>query len=605
MPNNGLPENIVPENIFARVRSDVVAALRQVVPDLPDDVAARVEVTPAREAARGDMATNAAMVSAKAARMPPARIAQALAAALAEGLDVLRAEPAGPGFVNLHLRADRLRATLPAILREGEAFGSGDAGQGMRVNVEYVSANPTGPMHIGHCRGAVVGDALANLLAKAGFAVTKEYYINDAGAQVAALAWAAYWRYLQAVGTAMTEEQFAAAVPGGLQYRGDYLLPVGEALRAEHGDALAGPGGTVADPALWFDRVRAFAVAAMMASIRADLQQLGVTFDVFTSERALVEAGAPDRVIEQLRGQGLIYQGTLEPPKGKTPEDWEPREQTLFRATQFGDDVDRPLRKSDGSNTYFANDIAYHADKIRRGAELMIDVWGADHGGYVSRMKAATRAVAGNRPARLEIVLCQIVRVLRGGEPVRMSKRAGTYVTLADLLDEVGRDAVRFTMLTRKSDAQMDFDLDAVVAQTRENPVFYVQYAHARCRSVLRAAGEAYGASAVTPDALAAAPLDSLQEAESALIRRLASWPRTVESAALAQEPHRIAFFLYDLAGDFHMLWNRGRDDATLRFLQADRPAETVARLALVAATATVLRSGLAVLGVEPVEEMR
>jgi arginyl-tRNA synthetase len=596
----------LPENIFARVRSAVVAALRQVVPDLPDDVAARVEVTPAREAAHGDMATNAAMVSAKAARQPPARIAQALAAALADGADVLRAEPAGPGFVNLHLRPDSLRATLPAILREGEAFGASNAGQGTQVNVEYVSANPTGPLHIGHCRGAVVGDALANLLAKAGFAVTKEYYINDAGAQVAALAWAAYWRYLQAVGTAMTEEAFAAAVPGGLQYRGDYLVPVGEALRAGHGGALAGPGGTVADPALWFDQVRAFAVAAMMASIQADLAQLGVAFDVFTSERALVEAGAPDQVIEQLRAQGLIYEGVLEPPKGKTPEDWEPREQTLFRATRFGDDVDRPLRKSDGSNTYFANDIAYHADKIERGAELMIDVWGADHGGYVSRMKAATRAVADSRPARLEIVLCQIVRVMRGGEPVRMSKRAGTYVTLADLIEEVGRDAVRFTMLTRKSDAQMDFDLDAVVAQTRENPVFYVQYAHARCRSVLRAAGEAYGAPAVAPDALAAAPLDSLQdEAELALIRRLASWPRTVESAALAQEPHRVAFFLYDLAGDFHMLWNRGRDDSTLRFLQADRPAETMARLALVAATATVLRSGLAVLGVEPVEEMR
>ena len=597
---------MAPENIFARVRAAVVDALRQVVPDLPEDVAGRVEVSPARDPAHGDMATNAAMVSAKAARQPPARIAQALAAALAEGADVLRAEPAGPGFVNLHLRPDSLRATLPAILREGEAFGTGDAGRGLPVNVEYVSANPTGPLHVGHCRGAVVGDALANLLAKTGYAVTKEYYINDAGAQVAALAWAAYWRYLQAIGTAMTEAEFAAAVPGGLQYRGEYLVPVGEALRAEHGDALAGPGGTVADPALWFDRVRAFAVAAMMASVRADLQQLGVTFDVFTSERALVEAGAPDRVIEQLRAHGLIYEGTLEPPKGKTPDDWEPRQQTLFRATRFGDDVDRPLRKSDGSNTYFANDIAYHADKIRRGAELMIDVWGADHGGYVSRMKAATRAVADGRPAWLEVVLCQIVRVMRGGEPVRMSKRAGTYVTLADLLDEVGRDAVRFTMLTRKSDAQMDFDLDAVVAQTRENPVFYVQYAHARCRSVLRAAAEVHGAFAIAPDALAAAALDSLQnDPESALIRRLASWPRTVESAALAQEPHRIAFFLYDLAGDFHMLWNRGRDDATLRFLQADRPAETMARLALVAATAIVLRSGLAVLGVEPVEEMR
>ena len=595
----------MPENIFARVRAAVVSALREVVPDLPEEVSARVEVSPARDPSHGDMATNAAMVSAKAARLPPARIAEALATALADGPDVLRAEPAGPGFVNLRLRPGSLRATVPAVLREGEAFGGTDAGQGRPVNVEYVSANPTGPLHIGHCRGAVVGDALANLLAKAGFAVTKEYYINDAGAQVAALAWAAYWRYLQAVGTAMTEEAFSALVPGGLQYRGEYLVPVGEALAAEHGDALAGPGGTVADPVLWFDRVRAFAVAAMMASIRADLAGLGVRFDVFTSERALVEAGAPDRVIEQLRAEGLIYEGTLEPPKGKLPDDWEPREQTLFRATRFGDDVDRPLRKSDGSNTYFANDIAYHADKIRRGAELMIDVWGADHGGYVSRMKAAVRAVADGRPARLEVVLCQIVRVVRGGEPVRMSKRAGTFVTLADLIEEVGRDAVRFTMLTRKSDAQMDFDLDAVVAQTRENPVFYVQYAHARCRSGLRAAAEAYGAAATAPDALAAAPLDSLGEAEAALVRRLASWPRTVESAALAQEPHRIAFFLYDLAGDFHMLWNRGRDQATLRFLQADRPVETTARLALVAATAIVLRSGLAVLGVEPVEEMR
>ena len=591
------------DNIYARVRDAVVDALNRAAPGLPPEVAARVEVTPARDPAHGDMATNAAMVSAKPARMAPARLAAALAEALAGGPDILSAEPAGPGFVNLRLQPAALRATLPAILRRGEAYGASDVGGGRPVNVEYVSANPTGPMHIGHCRGAVVGDALANLMAKAGFAVTKEYYINDAGAQVQALGWAAYWRYLQACGTALTEDAFSAAVPGGLQYRGDYLVPVGDALFAAHGAALAGPGATAADPALWLDTVRDFAVAAMMASIRNDLAALGVVPDVFTSERALVAKGAVDHVIGRLEAQGLIYEGVLEPPKGKTPDDWEPREQTLFRATRFGDDVDRPLRKSDGSNTYFANDIAYHADKMDRGAGLMIDVWGADHGGYVSRMKSAVRALAGNGGQRLEIVLCQIVHVLRGGQPVRMSKRAGTYVTLADLIEEVGRDAVRFTMLMRKSDAQMEFDLDAVVAQTRENPVFYVQYAHARCRSVLRAAAETHD---VSGGALAGAGLDSLEhEAELALIRRLAGWPRTIEGAALAQEPHRIAFFLYDLAGDFHMLWNRGRDDSHLRFLQADRPSETLARLALVEATATVIRSGLGVLGVEPVEEMR
>ena len=599
----GAPTPVSSENIFAQVRETIVAALRHVIPDLPDAIAARIEVTPSREAAHGDMATNAAMVSAKAARRKPAEIAGALATALADGALILRAEPAGPGFVNLHLRPEALRATIPAILRAGQAYGSSTVGNNEAVNVEYVSANPTGPMHIGHCRGAVVGDALANLLQKAGFAVTKEYYINDAGAQVAALAWAAYWRYLQALGTQLTEDEFAASVPGGLQYKGDYLIPVGEALLARHGPALAGSGATIADPATWLPLVQEETIAAMMASIRDDLAALGVVPDVFTSERALVAGGATGLVIDQLQRQGLIYEGVLEPPKGKTPDDWEPREQTLFRATQFGDDVDRPLRKSDGSNTYFANDIAYHADKMARGAALMIDVWGADHGGYVSRMKSAVKALAGNAGQRLEIVLCQIVHVVRDGQPVRMSKRAGTYVTLADLLEWVGRDAVRFTMLMRKSDAQMEFDLDAAVAQTRENPVFYVQYAHARCRSVLRAAAESHDTSAAS---LAQVPLDSLDdETEIALIRRLASWPRTVEGAALAQEPHRIAFFLYDLAGDFHMLWNRGRDDSTLRFLQADRPAETQARLALVEATATVIRSGLAVLGVAPVEEMR
>ncbi len=587
------------DNIYATIRARVIDALAAAVPGLPAELLARVEVTPAREAAHGDMATNAALIAAKPSRQPPAAVAAALAAALLQAPEIADAEPAGPGFVNLRLRPAALLATIPAILRAGDAYGGSTAGQGCRVNVEYVSANPTGPMHVGHCRGAVVGDALANLLAKAGYAVTKEFYVNDAGNQVTALAWAAYWRYLQAIGTTMSPDEFAAAAPGGLQYGGDYLVPVGQALAAGHGASLASPNGGLADPGLWFATVRRFAIDAMLASIRDDLASLHVAFDRFSSERELLDTGAADTAIAQLEADGLVYQGVLEPPKGKLPEDWEPREQLLFRSTRFGDDVDRPLRKSDGSNTYFANDIAYHAAKAAR-ADLLIDVLGADHGGYVSRMKAATRAITGERVC-LEVVVCQIVRVLKDGQPVRMSKRAGTFITLADLLEFVGRDAVRFTMLTRKADAQMDFDIDAAVAQTRENPVFYVQYAHARCRSVLRAAAGMPGL-AIDP----AAPLDCLTDgAELAVMRRLAAWPRTVEAAAQAREPHRIAFFLYDLASDFHMLWNRGREQATLRFILPDQAVETRARLALVAAVATVIRSGLAVMGVTPVEEMR
>ena len=593
------------DDIFARMRSLVLAALREIVPDLPEEACAKVELTPTRDSAHGDMATNAALVAAKPARQPPAKLAAALVAKIAAMPEVASAEAAGPGFVNLRLHPGVLQAILPVVLRRGIAFGASTTGAGLPVNVEYVSANPTGPMHIGHCRGAVVGDVIANLLAKTGFAVTKEYYINDAGNQVTALAWAAYWRYLQTIGTDLTEEAFSDEVPGGLQYRGEYLIPVGEALAATYGSELAAEGGRIAAPDLWVETVRDFTIAEMMRQVRDDLKLLGVEPSVFSSERALIGSGVVDTVIDRLEADGLIYQGVLEPPKGKTPDDWEPREQTLFRATQFGDDVDRPLRKSDGSNTYFANDIAYHADKIGRGFPVLIDVLGADHGGYVSRMKAAVKAVSGGK-ASLEVVLCQIVHILRGGEPVRMSKRAGSFVTLRDLIEEVGADAVRFTMLTRKSDAQMEFDLDQVVAQTRENPVFYVQYAHARCRSVLRGAVEMFSAAAVSDEALAGASLDGLTaDADMALIRRIAAWPRTVEGAALAREPHRIAFFLYDLAADFHMLWNRGRDDATLRFLQPDNPAETLARLALVAATAVVIRSGLAVMGVSPVEEMR
>ena len=588
-------------NIFSTLRDRVIAALRGVVPDLPDEVIARVEVTPAKDPAHGDMATNAAMVAAKPARMKPADIAAGLVAALAGDPLVAEAAMAGPGFVNLRLHGTAWRGLVPGMLREGIGYGAGTAGQGVRVNVEYVSANPTGPLHIGHCRGAVVGDALANLMTKAGYAVTKEYYINDAGNQIAALAWAAYWRYLQAIGTALTEEEFSSEVPGGLQYRGDYLIEVGEALAAAHGGGLATSDKGIAAPEVWLEIIREFALERMMASVREDLAILGVRQDVYSSERELAAGGATDRMIERLRRDGLVYQGVLEPPKGKTPDDWEPREQTLFRSTQFGDDVDRPLRKSDGSATYFANDIGYHDDKLRRGADILIDVLGADHGGYVKRMTAAVKALGGH----LDVLLCQIVHVLKDGQPLRMSKRAGTFITLRDLLDEVGPDAVRFTMLTRKSDAQMEFDIAAAVAQTRENPVFYVQYAHARCRSVLRAAGEMFGGR-VAAEGLADVALDSLADvAEMTLIRRLATWPRTVEAAALAREPHRIAFFLYDLAGDFHTLWNRGREDAALRFLQPDRVEESLARVALVAATATVIRSGLAVMGVEPVEEMR
>jgi arginyl-tRNA synthetase len=592
-------------DLFAAIRQSVVAAVHMVVPGLPDNVIARIEVSPTRDTAHGDMATNAAMVCAKAAGLPPAKLAAAIAEALRVSPDIAEATPAGPGFVNLRLDPAVFLAVVPAILNAAESYGDSATGQGTRVNVEYVSANPTGPMHVGHCRGAVVGDALANLLAKVGFDVTKEYYINDAGAQVTALAWAAYWRYLQAIGTEMTEEEFSDAVPGGLQYRGDYLVPVGQALAREHGAALATPDKTIEAPDVWLDIVRDFTIDAMMRDVREDLALLGIQQDVFSSERKLVASGAADAIIDRLHADGLIYEGVLEPPKGKTPDDWEPRPQTLFRATKFGDDVDRPLRKSDGSNTYFANDIAYHADKVARGFDILIDVLGADHGGYVPRMKAAVRAISHDK-TKFEAVLCQVVHIMRGGEPVKMSKRAGTYVALRDLLEEVGRDAVRFTMLTRKADAQMEFDLDQAVAQTRDNPVFYVQYAHARCRSVLRGAAETMPAEDLAPESLAGADLSSLtDEAETALLRRLATWPRTVEAAALAREPHRIAFFLYDLAGDFHMLWNRGKDDSAIRFLQTGRPTETRARLALVAATAMVIRSGLRVMGVEPVEEMR
>ena len=611
-------------DIFAALRARTVAILAELLPELPADSFARVQMEPPRDASHGDMATNGAMVVAKLAKLPPPKLAAQLAERLSALPEVAEAAPAGPGFVNLRLEEGFLRAQVGAVLAAGEAFGDSTLGAGVKVDLEYVSANPTGPMHVGHCRGAVVGDALANLLAKAGYAVTKEYYINDAGAQVQALAWATYWRYLVALlaspagaevagrgplagfaASARGREDVEAALGVTLQYGGDYLVPVAEALVARHGAALVpADGGTPTAETLAL--VQAFAVAEMMAAIREDLALLGVKQEVFVSELGLIKDGKLEQAEALLDAKGLIYTGVLEPPKGKLPDDWEPRPQQLFRASQFGDEVDRPMRKSDGSGTYFANDIANHLHKIERGFAELIHVWGADHAGYVKRMQAVVKALADGQ-VKLDVVLAQIVRVMRNGEPVRMSKRAGTFVTLRDLLEDLAemtgsmaaaRDAVRFTMLTRKADAQMDFDLDRAVEQSRENPAFYVQYAHARCRSVLRTAGE--------PADLASAPLEALTDpAELALIRRIAAWPRTVEAAALAREPHRIAFFLHDLAGDFHVLWNKGREDATLRFIRDDEPEATRARLALVAATATVIRSGLQVMGVEAVQEMR
>jgi arginyl-tRNA synthetase len=553
----------------------------------------RVTVEPPRDPSHGDLATNAAMVLAKAAGSPPRAIAEPLAEALRSADAVESVEVAGPGFINLRLAADFWQARLAEILQAGTAYGDSQLGQGQRVNVEYVSTNPTGPLTVGHARGAVIGDALASLLAKAGYEVTREYYINDAGSQVDSLARSAYLRYCEALGRDIGE------IPEGL-YPGDYLKEVGAALAERHGAALLDKPEED-----WLTEVRRFAIDAMMTMIRSDLASLGVEQEVFSSERDLVEAGGVEAVLDTLEAQGLIYTGVLEPPKGKRPDDWEPRPQTLFRATAYGDDVDRPVKKSDGGWTYFAGDMAYHLDKFRRGAEVMIDVWGADHGGHVKRMKAAVSALTEDR-SRLEVLLCQLVTLSRGGVPVKMSKRAGTFVTLRELLEEVGKDVVRFIMLTRKNDAPLDFDLQKVLEQSRDNPVFYVHYAHARARSVLRHAAEACPDIAQDPEALARGPLHVLTDSdELGLIKSLAGWPRLVESAAEAYEPHRVAFYLYDLASAFHGLWNRGNEDASLRFLLPDQPELTAARLALVQGLAFVIASGLTVFGVEPVEELR
>ncbi|SMX45300.1 arginine--tRNA ligase [Maliponia aquimaris] len=579
-------------NLFSDIRTLVlesIAAL-QAEGTLPADLNTDpVTTEPPRDPLHGDMATNAAMVLAKPAGAKPRDIAEALAGKLRADPRIASAEPAGPGFLNLRLSASVWQGLPKTILTAGAAYGRSDLGKGQKVNVEYVSANPTGPMHVGHARGAIVGDAMASLLGYAGYDVTREYYINDGGAQVDVLARSVYNRYLEAHDlTVDWPEQ---------SYPGEYLEPVGDALKDKVGDIWL-----EADESEWLEPVREFAIAQMMDMIRDDLASLGVRMDHFFSEKSLYGTGRIEAAIESLRDKGLIYRGVLEPPKGKTPEDWEPREQTLFKSTAHGDDVDRPIMKSDGSWTYFAPDIAYHYDKVQRGYDLLIDIFGADHGGYVKRMKAAVSALSDGR-VPLDIKLIQMVKLFKNGEPFKMSKRAGTFVTLRDLVDLVGPDVARFHMLTRKSDAALDFDFDKVVEQSKENPVFYVQYAHARICSVLRKAAEE-GVD-VSDAALAAADLSSMSHpSELALATKLAEWPRLVEIAARTHEPHRIATYLSEVAADLHGLWNRGNDQPELRFLQGT-PAATQAKIALARASAVVISAGLGILGVTPVEEMR
>ena len=580
-------------NLFTDIRALVIDSLTAMQSEgaLPEGLDfANVTVEPPRDAAHGDMATNAAMVLAKPAKMKPRDIAEALAAKLLEDARVEVAEVAGPGFLNMRLSPDLWRGVIGAALEQGGDFGRSNMGQGRKVNVEFVSANPTGPLHVGHTRGAVFGDALAALLDFAGHDVTREYYINDGGAQVDVLARSVYERYREACG--LTPE-----IAEGL-YPGDYLVPVGQALKDKVGDSLLDKGEQ-----FWLEEVREFATEKMMQMIREDLASLNVEMDVFFSEKSLYGSGRIEAALEELDAKGLIYEGTLPPPKGKPDDDWEPREQTLFKSTEHGDDVDRPVKKSDGGWTYFAPDIAYHYDKVQRGFDELIDVFGADHGGYVKRMKAAVSALSDGK-VPLDIKLCQLVRLFKDGQPFKMSKRAGNFVTLREVVDLVGPDVTRFVMLTRKNDAPLDFDFAKVLEQSKDNPVFYVQYASARIHSVLRKARDA--GIAVDDATLTAADLSLLaHEAEMAVVKKLAEWPRLVEIAARTNEPHRVAFYLYELAGEFHALWNRGNDLPELRFLQEGDSSATQAKIALIRSVSIVISAGLGILGVTPAEEMR
>ncbi|MGB0313997.1 MAG: arginine--tRNA ligase [Parvibaculales bacterium] len=576
-------------NLFAEIDTEIRAALTalQGQGKLADGLdMSRLTVEPPREAAHGDMATNAAMVLAKAAEMKPRDLAELLVEEVLKSDLIEAAEIAGPGFVNLRLDKAAWHQLVPHILNSRETYGDGEGGD--KVNVEYVSANPTGPMHVGHARGAVVGDVLARLLEKTGSDVAREYYINDAGAQVDVLAQSALLRMREAKGETIGD------IPDGL-YPGDYLVPVGEKLAAME---------LPEDEAALLATAKSVALPMMMDMIREDLAALGVVHDFFRSEQALHDDASVDKALDELTSKELIYQGVLEPPKGKEPPpDWEPSPQTLFKSTEFGDDSDRALKKSDGSWTYFAPDIAYHFDKYQRGFAQMIDVWGADHIGYIKRMQSAVNAITDGE-AQLEVKICNLVKLMRGGEPVKMSKRAGSFITLREVVDEVGKDAVRFMMLTRKSDAPLDFDFDLVKDKSRDNPVFYVQYAHARIFSVMKNARE-LGWQVDDAD-LAAVPLDALEhEAELALVRLLGTYPRMLAAAAQAREPHRVAFYLMDLAAAFHGLWNLGKEELQLRFIQEDDEAGSMARLALIRATALTLRSGFDVIGVTPQDELR
>lgn len=571
-------------NLFTDYAAVLKAALAELTGagTLPAGLShANVTVEPPRDASHGDLATNAAMVLAKPAGMNPRALAEALVAALRTKPGIAAAEVAGPGFINLKLADNVWHAQINAMLGAGSDYGRSTVGQAKRINVEYVSANPTGPMHMGHCRGAVVGDALAGLLEYAGWDVTKEYYINDAGGQVDTLARSAHLRYREALGETID-------IPEGF-YPGDYLVPVGAALAAEFGDTHVN-----APEADWLALFRTRTVALMMERIRADLALLGIEQSVFFSEASL-GTNVQD-ALDTLKSKGLIYEGVLEKPKGDAADDWEARPQTLFRSTDFGDDQDRAMQKSNGNWTYFAGDVAYHWDKLTRGYDALVNIFGADHAGYVKRMTAAVKALSDGR-VPLDIKIVNLVKLLRAGEPVKMSKRAGTFVTLGEVVEEVGKDVVRFVMLTKRPESMMDFDFAKVVEQSRDNPVFYVQYAHARIASLGRKVLEA-GVALPEPD------LTLLDPDELNVVKMAANFPRIVEQAADAREPHRIAFYLGDLAAAFHSQWNAGNDDATRRFVLADRPDLTAARLAMARAVGQVIRNGLAVIGVAAAEEL-